>query len=143
MHLVERLARDFFDEGLNNADYDSFERFIAADYEWHWGTERESSGRGRDAFRDEIRSLIDAFPDMHSEIIDVISDGTKAAVYFKSVATHQGQWGGVAPTGKRVQWCGIVIYREAGGQLAEEWSVDDSRGLFEQLGVIPEIAAPW
>ena len=104
---------------------------------WHWGTELPSSGSGIDAFRTEIKALVDAFPDMKTEIYDVVADGSKAAVRFKAVATHQGDWGGVEPTGKPVQWCGIVIYREEDGKLAEEWSVDDSRGLFTQMGVIP------
>ena len=143
MAAVEELVRGFFSQGINDAEYDSFEKYIAADYRWHWGTERESSGTGIDAFRKEIEALGTAFPDMKTEIYDVIANDTRAAVRFKAVATHQGVWGGVEPTGKPVQWCGIVIYREENGKLAEEWSVDDSRGLFETLGAIPEIPAPW
>lgn len=143
MSSVEQVVRGFFSQGINDAEYDAFEKYIAPDYRWHWGTELESSGTGIDAFREEIRALITAFPDMVTEVHDVVAAGDKAAVRFKSVATHQGTWGGVEATGKPVQWCGIVIYREEGGKLAEEWSVDDSRGLFTQLGVIPAIPAPW
>ena len=143
MAAVEQLVRGFFSEGVNDADYDSFEKYIAPDYQWHWGTEKPSSGTGIDAFRKEIQALVTAFPDMKTEIYDVVANDDRAAVRFKAVATHQGPWGGVEATGKSVQWCGIVIYREENGKLAEEWSMDDSRGLFEQLGVIPPIPAPW
>ena len=143
MALVEQLVRGFFEEGVNGAEYDKFDKYIHPDYQWHWGTERPSSGVGIDAFREEIRTLVDAFPDMKTEIYDLFSNGSKAAVRFKAVATHKGEWGGIQATGKPVQWVGIVIYREQDGKLAEEWSMDDSRGLFEQMGVIPVIPSPW
>ena len=31
------------------------------------------------------------------------------------------------------------IYRAEGGKLIEEWFVDDSRAIFEQIGAIPVI----
>ena len=45
---------------------------------------------------------------------------------------------GIPPTGNRVNFTGISIYRIEGGLIAESWSVSDDLGLMQQLGAIPE-----
>jgi predicted ester cyclase len=44
---------------------------------------------------------------------------------------------GAGPTGKRVTWGFINIYRIAGGKVTELWSVGDHLGLMQQIGLIP------
>ena len=51
--------------------------------------------------------------------------------------THQGEFLGIPPTGKRVTYGGIDIFRVAGGKLVEMWQEVDRLGLLQQLGVIP------
>ena len=147
MANLEKLVRGLFDEvfrpGVNETDFDAFDKYFTEAYRWHAGTALEPAETGRDVWREEIRAMIAAFPDMDTQIQDVVTDGERVAVRFKTYATHRGEWCGVPATGKPVQWAGIVIYRAENGKLAEEWSVDDSRGLFEQLGAIPKINSPW
>jgi predicted ester cyclase len=45
---------------------------------------------------------------------------------------------GIPPTGNRVNFRGISIYRIEGGQIAESWGVSDELGLMRQIGAIPE-----
>jgi predicted ester cyclase len=45
---------------------------------------------------------------------------------------------GIPPTGNRVNFTGISIYRIEGGQIAESWSVSDDLGLMRQIGAILE-----
>ena len=45
---------------------------------------------------------------------------------------------GIPPTGNRVNFRGISIYRVEGGLIAESWSVSDDLGLMRQIGAIPE-----
>jgi hypothetical protein len=52
-------------------------------------------------------------------------------------ATQQGEWQGIAASGRNVTWTVIIIGRFAGGKLIEDWVELDRLGLFQQLGCIP------
>ena len=59
-------------------------------------------------------------------------------VRFKFHGTHQGEYGGIAPTGKAVTYTGIGAHawRIADGKLAEHWSNIDLYDLMQQLGAV-------
>ena len=44
---------------------------------------------------------------------------------------------GIPPTGNRVNFTGVTIYRIEGGKIAAWWGVSDQLGLMQQLGAIP------
>lgn len=48
--------------------------------------------------------------------------------------THSGEFGGIAPTGKRVKYSGIAIDRIADGKVVESWHVAETLSLFQQIG---------
>jgi predicted ester cyclase len=55
-------------------------------------------------------------------------------------ATQEGNLLGLAPTGRRVRWDAVDIYRLAGGMIAEEWAADDATAILHQLGAY---TPPW
>jgi predicted ester cyclase len=57
--------------------------------------------------------------------------------HWRAQATHRGEYMGIPPTGNRVNFRGISIYRIEGGQIAESWSVSDLLGMMQQLGTVP------
>jgi predicted ester cyclase len=58
-----------------------------------------------------------SFPDLHHTLEDVIPAQDKVVVRFKFHGTHQGEYRGIAPTGKPVTYTGIGIWRIADGKL--------------------------
>lgn len=48
-------------------------------------------------------------------------------------ATHKGTLMGIAPTGKRVRFSGIIIHRIENGKFAESWNEIDLLGIQQQL----------
>jgi predicted ester cyclase len=44
-----------------------------------------------------------AFPDWREEIVDIVAEGAKVAARFKCSGTHEGEFMGAAPTGKRME----------------------------------------
>jgi predicted ester cyclase len=78
------------------------------------------------------------FPDVVSTIEDLIAEGDKVAARWRSRATHQGDYMGIAPTGKDVEFTGISFYRIEGDKIAESWTAEDQLGLMRQIGAIPE-----
>jgi predicted ester cyclase len=52
--------------------------------------------------------------------------------------THQGEFMGIAPTGKPVTGSGQGFVRVRDGKIVEEHEVFDAFGLMQQLGAVPE-----
>ena len=47
--------------------------------------------------------------------------------------THQGEFEGIAPTGKRVEFRTMVFNRFADGIVVENWGLHDHASVLEQL----------
>jgi steroid delta-isomerase-like uncharacterized protein len=75
-----------------------------------------------------------AFPDLNHIIEDTVADEEKAVVRYVLHGTHQGDFLGVAPTGKRITAEGIQIFTIRDGKIVESRSVVDMQGILEQLG---------
>ena len=78
------------------------------------------------------------FPDVVSTIEDLIAEGDKVTARWRARATHRGEYVGVPPTGKEVEFTGISVYRIEGNRIAESWTVEDELGLMRQIGAVPE-----
>ena len=78
-----------------------------------------------------------AFPDLQITLEDMIAEGDKVVSRFMGRGTHQGEFMGIAPTGKRVEATAISIMGLEGGKLAEEWEQVDMISMLQQLGAIP------
>jgi steroid delta-isomerase-like uncharacterized protein len=78
-----------------------------------------------------------AFPDAHSTSLDMIAEGDKVVHRMSSEGTHQGEFLGIPPSGKRVTMTYIDIWRIADGKLAEHWVEADMMGMMQQIGLIP------
>jgi predicted ester cyclase len=78
------------------------------------------------------------FPDVTSTIEDLIAEGDKVVARWRSRATHRGDYMGIAPSGKEVEFTGISFYRIEGNKIAESWSVEDQFGLMRQISAVAE-----
>jgi predicted ester cyclase len=80
--------------------------------------------------------LFEAFPDLHVEIHDLLELGDKVVTRKTFHGTHDGDFVGLAPTGRNVAWNVIDIVRFREGQMVEHWDVIDIFGLLQQLGAV-------
>jgi steroid delta-isomerase-like uncharacterized protein len=76
-----------------------------------------------------------AFPDLKSTIDLLVEEGDFVVSRWTAEGTHLGAWGGIEPTGKRVRFCGVNIYRLQNGKVVELWNHRDDLGVMQQLGV--------
>jgi steroid delta-isomerase-like uncharacterized protein len=79
-----------------------------------------------------------AFPDARLRGEDlVVGENERVAIRYTIEGTHQGPFGGVAPTGKKVTVTGQTILRFVDGKVEERWNAVDMLGLLQQLGALP------
>jgi predicted ester cyclase len=68
----------------------------------------------------------------------MIGEGDKVTTRKTFHGTHEGEFMGIPPTGRRVSMSLIDIVRISEGRVVEHWSVGDNLGMMQQLGVIPQ-----
>ena len=95
----------------------------------------EVSGRdGFRAYRDKIRA---AFPDFHNEILNLVTEGDRAAARLRYTGHHRGEILGIPATGTLVTYHGAAFFTARDGRLAEAWVLGDMDSLRRQLGGTP------
>ncbi len=67
----------------------------------------------------------------------MIAEGDKVAARMTSSGTHEGEFVGIPPTGKRISVQHVHWFRLGDGKVVEQWSVRDDLGQMQQMGVIP------
>ena len=93
---------------------------------------------GPDKMKEYVGVFHSAFPDFRVTLEDQIAEGDKVVNRWTVRGTHQGEFQGISPTGKEVEFTGIhmsTINDE--GKLQESWENYDALGLMQQLGAIP------
>ena len=95
-------------------------------------------GPGREGFRTFFTALVTAFPDAHIEPAHLVADDENVGIAYTLSGTHQGEFRGIAPTGKRVEVRGVQIGRFENGQIVERGGSTDELGLLAQLGATPQ-----
>ncbi|MBZ0294082.1 MAG: ester cyclase, partial [Anaerolineae bacterium] len=78
-----------------------------------------------------------AFPDFQLTIEEQVSEGDRVATRWNIQGTHQGEFQGIAATGRPVKVTGMTIFRIAAGKVTDGWTNEDELGLMRQIGAVP------
>lgn len=129
------LVQQFLEKVWNEGDTSAIDETLAADYVNH---DPSAAGYppGPEVYRQGVKRFRSAFPDLHTTIEDMVAEGDKVVVRGTDRATQQGEFMGVAPSGKPIQVRWINIYRIEDGKIAEQWMSSDGLGMLQQLGMI-------
>jgi predicted ester cyclase len=114
---------------VNAHDTESFVTIFTEGYIQHSG--RSPSGLA--AQITNFQRIIDTWPDIQMHIDDRIIDANKIAARVTFTATHSRTVQGIAPTGRKIGFATIDIWRVECGKLAEHWDLFDTVGLQKQL----------
>ena len=90
---------------------------------------------GREGFKAFFTELTAAFPDAHIEPAHLVADDDNVAVAYILTGTHEGEFQGIAATGRKIEVRGLQIGRFENGQIVERWGSSDELGILQQLGV--------
>jgi predicted ester cyclase len=76
------------------------------------------------------------------EIVDLIAEGDTVVGHFKCSGTREGEWLGVAPTGRRIERVDeVYVFRVKDGKLSSAMGVEDNLTRMHQLGLRPSVIA--
>jgi predicted ester cyclase len=69
--------------------------------------------------RQAIAAMRAAFPNIRFTNDDMIVDKDRVVARWICTGTHRGEFRGIAPTGKRLKFMGINIFRMCDGKISE------------------------
>ncbi|AGZ40383.1 ester cyclase [Actinoplanes friuliensis] len=80
-----------------------------------------------------LRGVVQAFPDYHWHLTDLIIDADRLAARLIDTGTHQSDFLGVPPTGRAVRIQEFAVYHLREGRIAQVWVTADNMTLLDQL----------
>ena len=126
------VVRKMF-EAINKKNLALLDKLMAPDFVLHiHGRQKQEWEANKQFLEDEIR----AFPDLHVTIEDIIAEGDMVCVRLQETATHNGEYRGLAPTGRKLSYSVAAFWRLAKGKIAEGWVTYDQMDFLKQLGAI-------
>ena len=99
-----------------------------------------NQGPGPQGFKDMFTAMRTAFPDLKLEPATLVTDDEHVALAYTITGTHDGDFQGVAPTGKQISVRGMQIGRFEDGKIVERWGSSDELGIMRQIGAVPDPA---
>ena len=142
LEVNKAVVRRFIEELWNRRQLEVADDIFAPDCVTHQlrsGAEA-TMPRPPEVTKQHIKDWTAAFPDLHITIERMIAEKDRVMIQCIQRGTHLGSWQGIAPTGKVISIQMVVVYRIAGGRIAEDWVLVDFLGVFQQLGVVPPTA---
>jgi uncharacterized protein (TIGR02246 family) len=91
---------------------------------------------GRAEIERVYRTWLTAFPDLVFEPVDLLIDGNRVVQIARITATHSGDFFGLAPTGRRLEFQAALLMTVADGLVTDERRIYDFTGVLVQIGVL-------
>lgn len=138
MGVAENKAtmRRLYDEAFNGGQVDVLAELVAGDLVDHTvGADPVDGPRHLGGLITATRA---AFPDFRVTTLAMVGEHDLVTNRHVVDATHEGEFRGLAATGRRVRFDGISIMRfDDKARVVEHWSCVDYLSLLCQLGAVP------
>jgi steroid delta-isomerase-like uncharacterized protein len=129
-HVIHRYFEDVWNEGR----LEVLDELLTSDYRNH-SPSAPNPPPGPAGLKPIVAAMRAAFPDLHYAIEDLVLGENAVAVRVTLTGTHEGDFFGLAPTGKKIRVSQMNIERFRDGRIAEHWRVTDELGLMRELGI--------
>ena len=115
---IEIINLDYFDENI---------KAITAD----------GDIEGIDDFKAYYNNYLTGFSDAEFNIVDVFGQRDKIVKHWNFKGTHDGDFFGIPPTGKKIDLIGTTLVLMKDGKILQEQDFFDNYSLLSQLGLLP------
>jgi predicted ester cyclase len=139
--LVRRLFKEVFEAGKGEVA----DEILSPDFTFQYPF--PGFPPGAEGIRAFVKVFHDAFPGFELEIHDLFAsaDDELAAIRWTLRGHHNGDFLGIAPTGRYVTLSaiglygnrGVVVHHKVGPTLTSGWLELDTLGLLQQAGAVP------
>lgn len=138
MSDLKGIAHRMYDEVISGGRLELLDEMIHDDFVEHEVAPGMPSDK--EAPRAFVTTFRAAFPDLKATIEDMLQEGDRLVIRARCTGTHEGEFMGIPPTGRSVDFGWFDMVRFEDGKAIEHWGVTDSMTMMQQLGVIPDDA---
>ncbi len=76
------------------------------------------------------------FPNYEIFVDEMLAEGNRVIVRGRLKGQHEGEFNGILPTHRIVEFPLVISYQIEDGKIVHHWLMADSMALMEQLGVM-------
>jgi steroid delta-isomerase-like uncharacterized protein len=137
------LMAEYLEGFWNHGDHALAERYVATDAYFHDFEDAPTPiPQGLAGVKEVYRGFRDGFPDIRMDVEDMIAEDDKVLVRWTVKGQHTGNFQGIPPTHKTIDFDGMSVVRIANGQIVEGWSTMNVMKGMQQLGIVPSGTIP-
>lgn len=129
----KQTIRRVFDEFVNQGDFSIVDEIYRDDVIDHQPL--PGAPDGRDGVKYTIAGLRGGFPDLQVTIEEISAHADHVVIHNTWRGTHEGEFLGLSPTGKKISSKGVVVWRLQDGKIAERWGIGVDSNMLTQLGL--------
>ena len=128
------IARRVY-EIISGGDFDRAEEIVDASAPDNELLPDDPPAKLIDTFKETFSEARAGFPDLSVTVEEVMAEGDRVTARVVMRGTHQGEFQGLAPTGKRVEVRAIDMFRISNGKIVEHWGhADDPTDFLRARG---------
>jgi steroid delta-isomerase-like uncharacterized protein len=127
------LIRNYLEE-MDKQNFGIFEEIYAPNAKVYYPS-NSSEPMSAEQFLPMAKSFYAGFPDFSHNIKELIAEGNKVILRSIDSGTHQGEFNGIAATGKKIEFGVLVIFYLDDGKIIEAREEFDMLGFMQQLGM--------
>ena len=125
-----------FETMINTADESLAEELVAADAPFYTPASPEPLYGGK-GYLSVVYWMRTGFSDVHWTIKDMVAESDKVGVRWELTGTHDGEFMGVKPTGKKISVCVMNFYYfNKDGKVINDVAAEGMIGILRGIGLI-------
>lgn len=127
---VKNIAEDYANTVWNVKELRAIDRLVNKDVLVH---SLLGDFRGLQSLKDVVQAWLKGFPDLLVKNELIISEGDLVSIQWSARGTHRGEFKSRKPTGNRVSYSGVTVYRINDNQIVEYWAYLDMQHVLNQI----------
>lgn len=121
------VALEFISQVYNEGKLELIEKYASSDLL------NPGSTPGLEGMTQSVSSLRETFPRLECKVVETISQDDRVVLRLAGKGVQSGPFMGLSPTGKKINFWGVLILRFRAGRIVEFWSLVDTAGILTQM----------
>lgn len=137
------IAREYLESVWNQREYAEIPALVSESFVMHDPAAPAGKVHGPNGLERFIRGVVAGFPDFHVAVLKMLAKDDVAMYDGRLTMTHEGNFFGVPPTGRRAEVRYMGLIRVADGTVAEHRVYPPLREIAAQLGFTSLAVVPY
>lgn len=131
----KKIVQRYFDELHNKQDYSKADEILHEDYSGDAG----GGLKGLEGFKQYSKLMHSICSDVHYEILDMVAEGDRIAIFGEWRGTWDGEFQGIQGTGQQIARSQACVYEFKDGKVYRGLVrvVSDGLSLYQQINFLP------